>query len=143
MSVSNPFANELYRRGASMKYDFDEIVDRKNTRSFKYDHASEYFGTDDLIPMWVADMDFRTPDFVMEARSGRMFLTSAMSSGLIEIFMALLSPANFSAWRMVWPIISPLVFISSLMIFNTSSRFLSRKISISPSRYRKPHCRVL
>jgi len=27
----------------------------------------EYFGKDDVIPMWVADMDFRTPDFIMEA----------------------------------------------------------------------------
>ncbi len=50
-----------------MKYDFDEIIDRKNTDSFKFDFASGYFGTNDLIPMWVADMDFRTPDFVMEA----------------------------------------------------------------------------
>jgi len=50
-----------------MKYDFNEIIDRKNTRSFKYDYRTEYFGTDDLIPMWVADMDFRTPDFIMEA----------------------------------------------------------------------------
>ena len=50
-----------------MKYDFNEIVDRRNTQSFKYDFASEYFGTGDLIPMWVADMDFRTPDFIMEA----------------------------------------------------------------------------
>ncbi len=50
-----------------MKYDFDELTDRRNTQSFKYDNAAAYFGTDKLIPMWVADMDFRTPDFVMEA----------------------------------------------------------------------------
>jgi cystathionine beta-lyase len=50
-----------------MKYDFDEITERRNTQAFKYDLAREYFGTDDLIPMWVADMDFRTPDFIMEA----------------------------------------------------------------------------
>ena len=50
-----------------MKYDFDEIIDRRNTGAFKYDYRKEYFGTEDLIPMWVADMDFRTPDFIMEA----------------------------------------------------------------------------
>ncbi len=50
-----------------MKYDFDEIIDRRNTGSLKYDFAAGYFGTDNLIPMWVADMDFRTPDFIMEA----------------------------------------------------------------------------
>lgn len=50
-----------------MQYDFDEIIDRQGTRAFKYDYREEVFGTGDLIPMWVADMDFRTPDFVMEA----------------------------------------------------------------------------
>ena len=50
-----------------MRYDFDEAVNRENTQSFKFDYTREYFGTSDLIPMWVADMDFRTPDFVMEA----------------------------------------------------------------------------
>jgi cystathionine beta-lyase len=50
-----------------MRYDFDEPVSRENTQSLKFDYTGEYFGTRDLIPMWVADMDFRTPDFVMEA----------------------------------------------------------------------------
>jgi cystathionine beta-lyase len=50
-----------------MRYDFDEPVRRENTQSFKFDFTREYFGTDELVPMWVADMDFRTPDFIMEA----------------------------------------------------------------------------
>jgi len=50
-----------------MAYNFDEIIQREKTNSIKYDHRNEYFGSDDLIPMWVADMDFRTPDFIMEA----------------------------------------------------------------------------
>lgn len=50
-----------------MRYDFDEPVNRENTDSFKFDYTREYFGTSDLIPMWVADMDFRTPDFIMAA----------------------------------------------------------------------------
>ncbi|MFC2080755.1 MalY/PatB family protein [Bacteroidota bacterium] len=50
-----------------MKYDFDEVIERRNTNSVKYDYTTKYFDTDDLIPMWVADMDFRTPDFIMEA----------------------------------------------------------------------------
>ncbi len=50
-----------------MKYNFDERVERRNSACYKYDFAGEYFGTDDLLPMWVADMDFRTPDFIMEA----------------------------------------------------------------------------
>jgi cystathionine beta-lyase len=50
-----------------MKYDFDEIIERRNTLAFKYDYRKEYFGSDEVIPMWVADMDFRTPDFIMKA----------------------------------------------------------------------------
>ncbi len=48
-------------------YNFDEIIPRKNTDSVKYDKLKTVFGTDDVIPMWVADMDFKTPDFVMDA----------------------------------------------------------------------------
>jgi cystathionine beta-lyase len=54
-----------------MRYDFDEIIKRENTSSLKYDFTREYFGTNDLIPMWVADMDFRTPDFIMQAIRAR------------------------------------------------------------------------
>ncbi len=50
-----------------MKYNFDEIISREGTDCIKYDYRKEYFGTTDVIPMWVADMDFKTPDFVLEA----------------------------------------------------------------------------
>jgi len=50
-----------------MRYNFDEIVSRKNTFSVKYDGRNQYFGSSDLIPMWVADMDFKTPSFVIDA----------------------------------------------------------------------------
>lgn len=50
-----------------MRYNFDEIIPRKNTGCVKHDALEKFFGRDDLLPMWVADMDFRTPDFVMRA----------------------------------------------------------------------------
>lgn len=50
-----------------MTYNFDEIIERHNTASIKYDLREAIFGKEDVLPMWVADMDFRTPDFVMEA----------------------------------------------------------------------------
>ena len=50
-----------------MKYNFDEIVNRENTDSVKYDLRKDIFGKDDVIPMWVADMDFKTPDFIINA----------------------------------------------------------------------------
>lgn len=52
---------------ASMRYNFDEIVNRSNTACVKYDLRNLFFGTEEVIPMWVADMDFRTPDFIMDA----------------------------------------------------------------------------
>ena len=48
-------------------YNFDEIIPRKGTNCVKHDALQQFFGSDDLLPMWVADMDFRSPDFVMEA----------------------------------------------------------------------------
>jgi len=53
-------------------YDFGKIVNRKNTNSVKYDLLNERFGSDDLIPMWVADMDFETPDFIINAIKSRL-----------------------------------------------------------------------
>lgn len=50
-----------------MIYDFDKIIDRTNTNSVKYEYRKAYFGTDEVLPMWVADMDFETPDFVRTA----------------------------------------------------------------------------
>jgi cystathionine beta-lyase len=49
------------------EYNFDEVTDRRGTNCIKHDFNREYFGKDDIIPMWVADMDFRTPDFIMKA----------------------------------------------------------------------------
>lgn len=49
------------------KYDFDQIIPRENTNCVKYDLRSPVFGKSDVIPLWVADMDFKTPDFIVEA----------------------------------------------------------------------------
>ncbi|WZL73010.1 pyridoxal phosphate-dependent aminotransferase [Clostridiaceae bacterium 35-E11] len=51
----------------SKKYNFDEYVNRKNTASFKWDGNMEYFGKEDIIPMWVADMDFKCAEPIQEA----------------------------------------------------------------------------
>ena len=47
--------------------DFDQVVDRRSTRSIKYDFASEFGYPKDVLPLWVADMDFKTSSFVEEA----------------------------------------------------------------------------
>lgn len=50
-----------------MKYNFDELIDRSGNRSAKYDERAEKFGTADVIPLWVADMDFRTAQPIIDA----------------------------------------------------------------------------
>ena len=50
-----------------MKYNFDEIIDRSGTRCAKYDERAKKFGTADVIPLWVADMDFRTAQPIIDA----------------------------------------------------------------------------
>ncbi|MCF2580775.1 MalY/PatB family protein [Bacteroides caecigallinarum] len=50
-----------------MKYNFDELIDRRNTNAVKIDEMKDIWDRNDLIPMWVADMDFATPDFVVDA----------------------------------------------------------------------------
>lgn len=47
--------------------DFDRIVDRRNTRCLKYDFAARRGYPEDVLPLWVADMDFRTSSFVEDA----------------------------------------------------------------------------
>ena len=52
------------------QYDFHTVIDRKNTNSLKYDFAVERGKPADVLPLWVADMDFRAPQPVLEAPIG-------------------------------------------------------------------------
>ncbi len=49
-----------------MKYDFDKITNRKGTNCLKYDFAVERGKNPDVLPLWVADMDFPTSDYILE-----------------------------------------------------------------------------
>ena len=50
-----------------MKYDFDRVVNRKGTASMKWDTVSSLFGEEDILPMWVADMDFPSAKPITDA----------------------------------------------------------------------------
>ncbi len=50
-----------------MQYNFDEIIDRSTSQSVKLNKLKAVFGRDDLIPLWVADMDFLSPPAITEA----------------------------------------------------------------------------
>lgn len=53
-------------------FDFDTVVERKNTDSLKYDFARERGRKEGLLPFWVADMDFKTAPVILEALEERV-----------------------------------------------------------------------
>ncbi|MED1203411.1 MalY/PatB family protein [Heyndrickxia acidicola] len=55
-----------------MNYDFNESINRLNTASIKWDEVENLFGAADILPMWVADMDFRCPQPVVDALKNRV-----------------------------------------------------------------------
>ena len=57
-----------------MQYDFDTIYNRKNTGSLKWDCKDNTFSGQEVLPMWIADMDFLAPYAVTEAIGQRNLL---------------------------------------------------------------------
>jgi cysteine-S-conjugate beta-lyase len=55
-----------------MEFDFDKPVKREGTGAVKFDGRQQYFGTTDVTPLWVADMDFAVPECVMRALQERL-----------------------------------------------------------------------
>lgn len=53
-------------------YDFDKIVDRTGSGDLKHEVLAERYGRADLLPLWVADMDFETPEFITDALRRRL-----------------------------------------------------------------------
>jgi len=76
-----------------MQFNFDEAVDRYNTNSIKYDFAAERGKPEGLIPLWVADMDFRTPPCVIDA------LVKSARHGIFGYTEAKREGAYFDAMR--------------------------------------------
>ena len=55
-----------------MQYDFDQIIDRRNSCCFKYDALKMLYGREDLVSLWVADMDFAVAPGIQEALQNRL-----------------------------------------------------------------------
>ncbi len=83
-------------------YNFDKIISREETSCVKYDSRKEVFGTEDVLPMWVADMDFQSPPAVLEAArklcDHGVFGYTFRSEGSIQAFI------NWVAKRHNWQI---------------------------------------
>ena len=54
------------------KYDFDKVIDRRGTNALKIDALETRYGNANLLPLWVADMDFETPAFIVDALRARI-----------------------------------------------------------------------
>ncbi|AKI96724.1 MalY/PatB family protein [Kosmotoga pacifica] len=94
-----------------MKYNFDEIIDRRGTESYKWDHTKDFFGRDDLLPMWVADMDFKSPPVVIEAILRRaehgIFGYTAKSESFYQAFIDWTGKRHGWEVKKEWIIASP------------------------------------
>lgn len=55
-----------------MEYDFDKIIDRTGTGDIKHMDLQRNYGRTDLVPMWIADMEWETPQFITDALKERM-----------------------------------------------------------------------
>ncbi|WP_067927839.1 MalY/PatB family protein [Alicyclobacillus shizuokensis] len=85
-----------------MKYDFDAVVERVGTGCSKWDGLQERFGTTDVLPMWVADMDFPSPEPVLAALRKRVehgvFGYPLVTPGYLE------AAADWYRRRQGWPV---------------------------------------
>ena len=108
-----------------MKYDFDRVCSRYNTNSAKWDAVKAIFGSDDVIPMWVADMDFPAARPIVEALKKRaeheFYGYTQPGQGLIEAFVNRLQ-RKFN-WRIEpeWVVLTPGV----IPAINTAVRALT------------------
>ena len=87
-----------------MKYNFDEIIDRSKSHSVKLNRLKAVFGRDDLIPLWVADMDFLSPPAITEAlmertRHGIFGYTVSYEEYYLSIINWLRNRHNYQVYR--------------------------------------------
>lgn len=63
-------------------FDFDKVIDRRGTHSYKWDALQRVYGKTDMLPMWVADMDWPTPPFIVDAIRERLSGTPVLGYAL-------------------------------------------------------------
>lgn len=107
-----------------MSFDFDKVIARGDTASVKYDGRAAYFGTDDVLPLWVADMDFAAPEVVTKALMQRaenaVYGYTFYPESLYEALSAWLNKRHGWAVPREWIMMAPGVVTS---LFATVSAF--------------------
>ena len=115
-----------------MNYSFDEIIDREGTACVKWDLLDKVFGNPDVLPMWVADMDFKTPDFITEAiiqRAshpvyGYSFRTEGYYTSIINWMKAHHGWAIERDWISFSPGVVPVLFMATLAYTDPGDKVL-------------------
>ena len=115
-----------------MKYSFDEIIEREGTACVKWDLRDKVFGTSDVLPMWVADMDFKTPGFISEAiiqRAqhpvyGYSYRTEGYYTSLMNWMQSHHGWAIERDWILFSPGVVPVLFMTTLAFTNPGDKIL-------------------
>lgn len=82
----------------SSQYDFDTIIDRHHTGAMKTDVLCERYGREDLIPLWIADMDFAVAPCITEARTPVTTPGLRICRGSCELLAIHYRLARLPAW---------------------------------------------
>jgi len=115
-----------------MDYSFDEIIDREGTACVKWDLRDKVFGNADVLPMWVADMDFKTPDFITDAvilRAqhpvyGYSYRTDGYYDSLINWMQTHHDWKIERDWIVFSPGVVPVLYMSTLAFTNPGDKVL-------------------
>lgn len=107
-------------------YDFDSIIDRRNTSAIKFDGCKEIYGTNDLLPMWIADMDFAVPEYIISALKKRLehpiFGYTQFSDGYYNSIINWVSRRHQWNIQRDWIFFSPGVVTGLACIVNTFTK---------------------
>ncbi|MDF2679564.1 MAG: cystathionine beta-lyase [Brevibacillus sp.] len=121
-----------------MNYDFDQVHNRFNTDSLKWDKAEKLFGEKDILPMWVADMDFRCPgpviDHVISRAEHGIFGYTARSNAYFESFIGWVERRHHWTIKKEWIRCSPGILTALSIIVQTFSQ-PGDKVIIQPPVY--------
>lgn len=118
---------------------FDEGINRKNTFSLKWDACQERFGREDILPMWVADMDFKSPAEVIEAIKKRadhgVFGYTKVSNQLTEALVHWLEKRQYWSINPRWITHSPGVVTSINVAIHSFTEVGDRILIQTPVYY--------
>jgi cysteine-S-conjugate beta-lyase len=110
-----------------MAIDFDKPIHCEGTNSVKFDGRQHYFGTTDVTPLWVADMDFAAPDCVQQALQERIqhpvfgytFYPESLYQSIIDWFQRQHNWHIDRSWILMAPGVVPSLFAAVQAVTKT------------------------